>query len=200
MSNCINIPSASELHPQRATPVARDQWQLHPFHCERGAQAHWPGFTLIELVVTVAMMGILLGVSIPSFQTYIQSSRATVVADSFVNAVQVSRSEAAKRMARVQLCRRNSSATGCEDGTDWSNGWLICVAPCNSADLVIRVWEAPVAVTTLTATSASGVAFLGNGQTSTSIGFYVAFGGTEQQRCVTVSQSGRILTKKEGCT
>jgi type IV fimbrial biogenesis protein FimT len=154
---------------------------------------------LIELVVTVAMLAILLGVGIPSFQTSIQNSRATVAADSLVNAVQMGRTEAAKRMARVQLCRRNSSATGCENGTDWSGGWLICVAPCNSANLVIRVWEAPVAITTLTATSASGVAFLGNGQTSPSIGFYVAFGGTEQQRCVTVSQSGRILTKKGGC-
>lgn len=158
------------------------------------------GFTLLELVITVAIIAILTGIGTPSFRNIILNSRATAAADGLVSAIQLSRSESAKRLADVKICRADSSATGCADDTNWSNGWLVCASPCNNAALVIRAWGSPASVTTLTSTSASGITFHGNGLGSTSANFYIAFGGTQEQRCVSVTQSGRIVVKRTACS
>ena len=37
----------------------------------------WQGFSLIELMVTVAIIGILVGIAVPSYSNYVQKSRRT---------------------------------------------------------------------------------------------------------------------------
>lgn len=63
------------------------------------------GFTLLELLGAVAVTGVLLGIAVPSFQTVVLDSRRTADVNGFVLAVQVARSEAAKRSHSVILCK-----------------------------------------------------------------------------------------------
>jgi type IV fimbrial biogenesis protein FimT len=66
---------------------------------------HAAGFTLLELLATLALAGVLLGVAVPSFTGFLLDSRRTADVNAFVLAVQVARSEAAKRSHAVILCK-----------------------------------------------------------------------------------------------
>ena len=63
------------------------------------------GFTLLELLGTLAVAGVLLGAAVPSFRGFVLDSRRTADVNAFVLAVQVARSEAAKRSHSVILCK-----------------------------------------------------------------------------------------------
>jgi len=77
------------------------------------------GFTLIELMVTVAIAAVLLVVAVPSFVSFQRNSELTSATNSFVAAVNAARGEAMKRGMNAMLV----PATG----TDWSSGWTVFV-------------------------------------------------------------------------
>lgn len=90
------------------------------------------GFTLVELLVTVAILGILLAVGIPSFQGLILNSRMTTQANEFLTILNYTRSEAIKRNTRVTVCK-SSNGTTCaisastEATASWRTGWIVFV-------------------------------------------------------------------------
>ncbi len=73
----------------------------------------------MELMVTIAIAGILLGVAIPSFTFIISSNRLTTCANELVTALNLARSEAIKRGQPVTI-KRISDTSG-----DWRSGWTI---------------------------------------------------------------------------
>lgn len=78
------------------------------------------GFTAIELIAIVTIVGILLAVAIPSFQSLIQRQRLTTAANALFMAVNLTRSEAIQRGTRVDLVPAG-------DGHSWNDGWVIFV-------------------------------------------------------------------------
>lgn len=62
------------------------------------------GFTLIELMITLAVAVILLMIAVPSFNNLIASNRITTVANDVVDAINTARMEAVKRNSNTQLC------------------------------------------------------------------------------------------------
>jgi len=90
------------------------------------------GFTLIELIVAVAVAGIVMGIAIPSFQSSIKNNRITSETNRLVSDIQLSRSEAMKRNARVILCRSAaptaSTPTCSGTANTWTTGWLVFVS------------------------------------------------------------------------
>ena len=87
------------------------------------------GFTLVELMVTVAVLAILLAIALPNYQAFVLNSRMTAQANDFLASLQLARSEAVKRNAPVSV--------NAIDG-DWANGWEIADAGGN----VLRVHPA----------------------------------------------------------
>lgn len=69
-----------------------------------GACARARGFTLVELMITVAIAAILLVIAVPSFNHIINANRLTTTANILVNALNTARMEAIKRNASVQFC------------------------------------------------------------------------------------------------
>lgn len=61
------------------------------------------GFTLIELMVAVAVLGVLLTVGLPSFRQMLQNYQVRVAAESIANGIQRARAEAVTRNAQVQF-------------------------------------------------------------------------------------------------
>ena len=61
------------------------------------------GFTLIELMITIAVVAILVTVGIPSFQTLLQSSRMATQSNELIAGLNTARSEAVRRNANIQV-------------------------------------------------------------------------------------------------
>lgn len=77
------------------------------------------GFTLPELLVVLSIVGILLAAGVPSFRDYLQTQQVVTASSQFLFALNLARSEAVQRGARVDLTPR--------DGRHWENGWVVFV-------------------------------------------------------------------------
>ena len=85
------------------------------------------GFTLIELMIVLALGAILMTIAVPSFTTTIQNNRLTAQTNDFVSTLNLARSEAIKRGARVTVCK-SADASSCDTSTTgWEQGWIVFV-------------------------------------------------------------------------
>lgn len=82
------------------------------------------GFTLLEMMVTVAVAAILVTLAVPSFNEAMLGSKLNTQANNFVATVQLARSEAIKRNAPITLCA-SSNGTSCAATADWGVGWIV---------------------------------------------------------------------------
>ncbi|NOX76100.1 MAG: prepilin-type N-terminal cleavage/methylation domain-containing protein [Gammaproteobacteria bacterium] len=85
------------------------------------------GFTLIELITTLAIAGVVLAIGVPSFQTYLLNNRQTSSVNDLAGALQLARNNAISRRVMVTVCKSNDGAT-CQTGTssgNWSQGWMV---------------------------------------------------------------------------
>lgn len=86
------------------------------------------GFTLIELVMGIAIVGILLTVGIPSFIALITNNRIVTQTNDFVSDLAHARAEAVRRNSRVTICKSNTG-TSCVSSSSWQDGWIVFTDP-----------------------------------------------------------------------
>jgi len=92
-------------------------------------RAWMPGFTVIELLVVVTMLGLLLSLALPSFGRLVASIRIRTEAQKLFSAVHLTRSEAIKRNLPVSLCPRSVGVSPNDCSHDYSQGWMMFVNP-----------------------------------------------------------------------
>lgn len=88
------------------------------------------GFGLIELMIAIAIFGIIIAMGAPSFSTWIQSSQVRTAAESIVNGMQ---------LARAEAVRLNTTTRFSMNSTSGLVDWEICStanSPCPTANII----------------------------------------------------------------
>jgi type IV fimbrial biogenesis protein FimT len=84
------------------------------------------GFTLIELMITLAIVGTLLTVGVPSLRTFLQNNQLIAATNELLSAIHIARSEAIKQNIAVTVCE-SSNGSSCSATGNWENGWIVFV-------------------------------------------------------------------------
>lgn len=149
------------------------------------------GFTIIELILAVAVLSVMGALAAPSFSGMIATSRVKGAATSLHVAMLKARSEAVKRNASVRVVR---------NGTNWGQGWRVL----DAANNVLADQAAPANVT-ITPTTPATITYLRSGRLSggAAPNFTLSTPKANKKGCVSVELSGlpKIRVKKatESC-
>lgn len=116
------------------------------------------GMTLVELMTTLLVLAIVLGLGVPAFRNVVDTNRMAAAVNELVASLHFARSEAIKRRANTTLCASRDAAR-CDDGAGLRDGWIVFVdgvppAPPNGvvdgADTLLQVRAAiPETITTV---------------------------------------------------
>jgi type IV fimbrial biogenesis protein FimT len=83
------------------------------------------GFTLTELMVTLTIVAILMGIGVPSYKYVTNSDRVSSEINGLLGDLQFARAEAVREGQEVTVCPSSDGATCLVDGTTWNTGWLV---------------------------------------------------------------------------
>ena len=115
------------------------------------------GFTLVEMLVVIALVAILSAIAVPGFRDLLQNQRLASATSDFVAALSHARSEA---------IRRSQNVTVSPQGQGWGSGWKVRVAA-DSAAQPLRTFDALPGGVTVDTTLGNGldtlVTYSGNG-------------------------------------
>lgn len=162
------------------------------------------GFTLIELMVTLAIASILAVVAAPGLSNFLENGRAFRAANTVAAAARFARAEAVNMQSPVVLCGRNASTDNCSGTTTWSTGLLVFVDSNRngSRDANERVLKttAPFDARDTVLSTLARLTFTpeGRAQNMTALTFrYCPSSATSPySRAVTVSGAGRVTSVK----
>lgn len=118
------------------------------------------GFSLVELMITLGVAGILATLAGPSVRDMILNSRISSTASDLHVDLSVARSEAGRRSVRVALCKNATGVTkdtACSTTSTWADGWLMFIdtnanGSLDAGETLLRVRQALPSGTTVTAT------------------------------------------------
>lgn len=169
------------------------------------------GVTLVELLTTVAVFSILLGIAVPGYGFLVNNTRLVSMTNQLSGALSYARSEAIKRGVRVSLCKSVSadvSSPACDTGAGWQHGWLVFVdrgviGTFEGADQLLTVQtQKPDDMSVSTTNFSTYASYLpsgvSQGPTHLATGsFHICLGGIK--RSLIVNSTGRVRLAKGTC-
>ena len=176
------------------------------------------GYTLLELLITLAIMAIVMALGIPSFNNALQNNRLESQTYDISTAFSLARMEAIDKGVTVTLCSSSDQAT-CRtdaDQNNWAGGWILfrdinangqvntpnCTIIAN--DCVVKVWPALSGASVLTGTN-NFVIYAIDGRLSSAVMSLTltpnlpAECGVNQKRTLTLSVTGKLNTLESDC-
>lgn len=146
------------------------------------------GFTLVEVMVTIVILGIITAFALPSMTNFVRDQRVKAAAQDVFATLLFARSEAIKRAADINV---NPVAT------DWAGGWSVAASGTN-----LKV-QSSIGGVAISGPASGALVFRRDGRLSGSVPIFVvsALGSTQvTARCIRIDPSGRasILTDTNG--
>jgi type IV fimbrial biogenesis protein FimT len=167
------------------------------------------GFTMMELVMTMAIVVILGTIAIPGFKFVTSSNRVATEVNGLLGDIQFARSQAVKEGLSVTICT-STSGTGCTS-TDWELGWIVFLdsngnQAVDAGEVVVRTQPAFAGTDTFVATPPAFHALTFNrmgyaptGQpTAINVTLHDSTANTSWTRCVAINPIGSTVTEKYG--
>lgn len=172
------------------------------------------GLTLIELMVTIAILAILLSVAVPSFQAMIASSRLTSASNDLLVTLAQARSNAIRVGNRVTVCMSSDGAT-CTTSGGWEQGWITFIDTTRSGtDAVVDTGETVISTVPVLPGglvingNLPYISFAADGQPKTMTGGFLsgelricsrseALINDKRARDLTMNSAGRITSKNQ---
>lgn len=164
--------------------------------------------TLIELIVTVAILAVLMGLAAPSMSRFVQQWRVSNALNALTGSLRLARTEAIARGRNVVVCNvATKTPTKCQKTYAYASGWIVFVDSDASdsydvakGDELLLHQEAPAGIADITLTSSSSFAFLPNGLlNSAANGINVDASGYDSvaktpwaRKAICISKPGRI--------
>lgn len=154
------------------------------------------GLTLIELMVTLAVAGIIIAVAVPNFRAMVQSNRASGHTNDFVVAVSYARSEALRRGGNIRLCSSSDQQT-CTGERDWAVGWVVRDV---DEDELLRTWpERSGDPTMVEASGVSQVDFAADGTAGGTLNITLEIYSCPYHRDIALTRTGRTDISDPTC-
>lgn len=156
------------------------------------------GFSVIELMIGVAVLAVLVALAVPSLTSVINSNRLAAQANEFVTAVQFARSEAVRLNTAVSVCKSDDGAACSADAGPWE-GWITSV---DATGEVLRSYaiDGPVQLTS----DVDEITFRGDGLSRAADGALLVAATTvclpvtqpaQNQRIVRIASGSRVFTE-----
>lgn len=167
------------------------------------------GFTLLELIVTLAIGAIILSVGVPSFRGVIMDNRLVSQANQFVTSVKMARSAAVRYQRPATVCSSanfDAAVPTCSSNNDWSDGWIVWVDKNRdtliTANEIISVFGPVHTASTLSSTTSSSFTYDSRGFATTGGGDLTLCDSrtSEMGRIIKVNSVGRTNVSRQGCS
>ena len=98
------------------------------------------GFTLLDLLTTVGVLAIVLGLGVPSMTSLVRSNRIVAHTNEFIATINTARTEALNNVVQVTVCKSLDQAS-CNNSASWQDGWIVFID--NDEDEVRNLSEPP---------------------------------------------------------
>jgi type IV fimbrial biogenesis protein FimT len=157
------------------------------------------GFTLVELLTTVAIVGISLGIGLPNLQSFLQDNQQLNAINEFHSYATYARNEAVVRNTTVKLCVANTAKTDCDTtGTNWANGYVVMASGITSP---LKVHDKLPGKQTITG-GGNSLVFSGNGMLNAagSLNFCDGRSTTARSMIINMGSQMRRSTISAACT
>lgn len=164
------------------------------------------GFTLIELMITIAVMAIGLALAYPSFTSVFRSNRVATRTNTLMASLNLARTEAIRSNRGAGVCSSADGAT-C-NGADWDDGWLVFTdmdadgQMDADGDTVVRYIEADPDLTL--ASVEDVIVFDNRGRLNAEVTLTLESTdcplNADLVRSLTVGRTGQVRMEREPCT
>jgi type IV fimbrial biogenesis protein FimT len=175
------------------------------------------GFSLIELMVVIAIAAIISGLAAPSFSRMLNSNRIQTAASALQGDLSYARTEAVKRGSWVAMCpssNATSNSPTCDSTNTWQNGWITFADTSGngvygSGDTLLKVRDKLPGGSTIVASPAPAInavifnreGFTSNlGTSQVAFTFHTSTNDAKATRCVLVTFGGSLSTVEKGST
>lgn len=145
------------------------------------------GFTIIEVMVSLAIAAVLIGLALPAFNAFTEQRRLTSQVNDFMVAIQYARSEAGRQGTTVSLQSMNAA----DDTDEWGEGYCVVVGnPGDCAGVLLRRFD-PIGNNTL---NADGVLDSIGTLSFNARGLLIGLGAGTVDLCHPVEETGRRIS------